>query len=52
MIRMCEDRAERIRMGENGRLRVNALFRHETMMEKYRSMYKEVWAAWQESGLN
>ena len=52
MIRMCEDRAERIRMGENGRLRVSALFRHETMMEKYRSMYKEVWAAWQESGLN
>ncbi len=37
--RMCTSREERIRMGKVGKARVEKFFRHQSMMEKYNSLY-------------
>ena len=42
MDRMCESRARRLRMGENAQKRVEAYYRKEGMVEKYRKLYQEV----------
>lgn len=52
MIKMCRSREKRLQMGENGRKRVEALYRHETMIRNYRNMYREVYYEWQGSGSN
>lgn len=53
MEQMCRlSGQERAAMGAIGRERVRLSYRHETMMEKYRTMYKEATAQWQESVLN
>ncbi len=40
--RLCESREKRIAMGEIGQKRVEKNYKHATMMNKYREMYKEV----------
>lgn len=52
MLKMCLDRKARLQMGENGKRRVEARFRHEFMMDNYRKLYQEVWREWQGSGSN
>ena len=42
MDRMCESRSRRLRMGENAQKRVEAYYRKEGMVEKYRKLYQEV----------
>ena len=47
MYRMCVDREERRRMGENGQRRVREHYTHKMSMDCYRELYKEV-LPWQE----
>ena len=42
MEKMCVSRRRRLRMGESGKRRANAYYRHEMMMEKYTRLYEEV----------
>lgn len=52
MLRMCQNREQIIQMGLNGKQRVAAYYRHEFMMENYRTLYKEVEERWQGSDLS
>ena len=40
MLALCQSEKTRIQMGENGRKRVHALYRHEQMIEQYLSTYQ------------
>lgn len=42
MDKMCSSRERRLEMGEIGRMRVEAYFRHGDMMQRYAALYKEV----------
>ena len=52
MEKMCRSRRRRLRMGSAGKHRVEAYYRQEIMMEKYRTLYEEVMREWRESGLS
>lgn len=40
--KMCRSRERRLILGENGRRRVEAFYRNDHMIEKYRQLYREV----------
>lgn len=42
MLAMCDDAQGRVRMGESGRRRVEKLFRHAFMMERYEALFEQV----------
>ena len=48
--RMCASRQRRLAMGEAGRRRVEALYRHGDMLERYRDLYARTQAAAQAGG--
>lgn len=52
MEKMCMSRRRRLRMGSAGKHRVEAYYRQETMMAKYRALYEEVMDRWRESALS
>ena len=52
MEKMCRSRRRRLRMGSAGKHRVEAYYRQEIMMEKYRTLYEEVIREWRESDLS
>ena len=41
MLAMCDNQAERLRMGEIGQKRVSANYRHAQMLERYASLFDE-----------
>lgn len=42
MLRMCEDEAERIKMGEIGQKRARRYYTHDKSMNQYRELYEEL----------
>lgn len=52
MEKLCTKRNRRLRMGAAGKKRVALYYRKETMMEKYRAVYKEAEELWQASVLS
>lgn len=42
MVLLCQDDALRLRMGEEGKKRVEKYYTHEISMDKYRKLYQEV----------
>jgi glycosyltransferase involved in cell wall biosynthesis len=49
---LCDSRALRLQMGENGQRRTYENFRYIIMLTKYRNLYKEVETQWQASDSN
>lgn len=41
MLAMCDNQAERLRMGETGQKRVSANYRHAQMLERYAALFDE-----------
>lgn len=46
---LCRNSARRLQMGENGRNRAQAYFRHEDMIANYLDTYDEVFRRWERS---
>ena len=46
---LCRNSARRLQMGENGRNRARAYFRHEDMIANYLDTYDEVFRRWERS---
>lgn len=42
ILQLCENPAERSRMGENGKKRVHLQYRHETMLERYDRLFHQL----------
>ncbi len=48
MLELCQEPGKRARMGQAGKERAKKYFTHESSMQKYRELYREVMEAWQE----